>query len=98
MIFDWQKNGWTDHIGFVEQVNGNQMVTIEGNTSRVVARPEYSVVETVAVGKKSVVEIAGEVVAGKWGNGDERVLRLKRAGYDAGAVQKSESAGSEEVL
>lgn len=37
--------------------------------------------------KKSVSTIATEVIAGKWGNGDERVKKLKAAGYDPKAVQ-----------
>jgi len=37
--------------------------------------------------KKSVEEIAREVIAGKWGNGTARVAKLKAAGYDAAAVQ-----------
>ncbi len=40
-----------------------------------------------AGGKKSIDEIAKEVIAGKWGNGSERVQKLKAAGYDADAVQ-----------
>ncbi len=39
-------------------------------------------------GKKSVDEIAKEVIDGKWGNGSERKKRLKAAGYDYKAVQK----------
>ena len=35
----------------------------------------------------SVVELAHEVMAGKWGNGEDRRLRLLAAGYDANAVQ-----------
>ena len=38
--------------------------------------------------KKSVDEIAKEVLDGKWGNGDARVKALKEAGYDPDAVQK----------
>lgn len=38
--------------------------------------------------KKSVEEIAREVVLGKWGNGDDRINRLKSAGYDPAEVQK----------
>lgn len=38
--------------------------------------------------KKSNTEIAKEVIAGKWGNGDERKKKLKAAGYDYNAVQK----------
>lgn len=38
--------------------------------------------------KKTFDQIAQEVIDGKWGNGDERVQRLKAAGYDPSAVQK----------
>lgn len=38
--------------------------------------------------KKSVDVIAREVVAGKWGNGEDRKKRLQAAGYDYGAVQR----------
>ena len=38
--------------------------------------------------KKSVQEIAREVVIGKWGNGEARKSALEKAGYDYSAVQK----------
>lgn len=38
--------------------------------------------------KKSIDTIAREVIRGDWGNGIERVNRLKAAGYDYDAVQK----------
>lgn len=38
--------------------------------------------------KKSVDEIAREVIAGKWGNDPQRTQKLTAAGYDAAAVQK----------
>jgi hypothetical protein len=38
-------------------------------------------------GGKSVSQLADEVVAGKWGNGDVRKNRLRAAGYDPAAVQ-----------
>ena len=38
--------------------------------------------------KKSVTEIAKEVIAGKWGNGDARKKALTKAGYNYEAVQK----------
>ncbi len=38
--------------------------------------------------KKSVEELAKEVIEGKWGNGQDRIDRLTKAGYDAKAVQK----------
>lgn len=37
--------------------------------------------------KKSNLEIAKEVIAGKWGNGQERKNKLAAAGYDYNAVQ-----------
>ena len=38
-------------------------------------------------GKKTVAELAEEVLAGKWGNGGDRKARLTAAGYDYNAVQ-----------
>ena len=38
--------------------------------------------------KKSVETLAKEVIAGKWGNGDERKKKLTAAGYDYSAVQE----------
>ena len=38
--------------------------------------------------KKTVEQLADEVLAGKWGNGIERKNRLSAAGYDYNAVQK----------
>jgi len=37
--------------------------------------------------KKSIAEVAKDVEAGKYGNGDERTKKLKDAGYDPAAVQ-----------
>lgn len=100
IVFDWQKNSWADHIGFVEKVEGNKVTTIEGNTSRRVARrtitwndwrvtgyarPKYPVSTKPS---KSTNDIAREAIAKKWGNGEERKQRLIKAGYDFKAVQK----------
>lgn len=38
--------------------------------------------------KKSVTEIAKEVIQGKWGNGTDRKNRLEKAGYNYNEVQK----------
>nr|DAV69797.1 MAG TPA: peptidoglycan hydrolase [Caudoviricetes sp.] len=45
------------------------------------------VVPTPAPSKKSVDELAREVIRGEWGNGSNRRVRLERAGYDYDAVQ-----------
>lgn len=67
-----QRNGW---------------ISYEGNMRNDVSRV-WSGKLAKAEPKKSVDEIAKEVLDGKWGNGDERVKRLKEAGYDPSAVQK----------
>lgn len=41
---------------------------------------------------KTVDEVAREVIAGKWGAGEERKKRLTAAGYDYNAVQKRVNA------
>ena len=41
-----------------------------------------------ASGKKSISQIAKEVINGEWGNGDTRKKKLESAGYDYDAVQK----------
>lgn len=42
--------------------------------------------------KKTVDELAAEVIAGKWGNGSDRKARLTAAGYDYAAVQSAVNA------
>jgi hypothetical protein len=92
----------TNHVGIVESVSGRTINTIEGNTSvtsndnggkvmrrrrtgNIVAyaRPAYS-----PEIKKSNEEIAHEVIAGEWGNGEERKRRLEAAGYNYETIRK----------
>lgn len=42
--------------------------------------------------KKTVDQVAQEVINGSWGNGDDRKRRLKAAGYDYNAVQNAVNA------
>ena len=55
------------------------------------ARPKYgtsgSTSKPSTSGKKTVSEIADEVIAGKWGNGNDRKAKLEAAGYDYDAIQ-----------
>lgn len=43
--------------------------------------------KTTTTTKKTIAQIAKEVIAGKWGNGDARKKKLEAAGYDYDAVQ-----------
>lgn len=95
--------GWSDHVGIVESVSGGQITVIEGNYGDAVKRrklavngryirgygvPNYDTVTTNATKpQKSVEEIAKEVIAGKWGAGEERKKKLAAAGYDYETIQ-----------
>lgn len=96
-------NGGSDHIGVVVSVSGGTITVIEGNKSEAVgyrkipvgwgyirgyARPRYESGDSISAPEKTVDELAREVLQGKWGNGDERAVRLKNAGYSYDAVQK----------
>lgn len=79
--------------GRVEGFSGG----IDVDTSKIKAKSTPSVKPTDKVKKvvkkvkpkKSTKAIAKEVIAGKWGNGSDRVKRLKDSGYDPTKVQKA---------
>ena len=50
-------------------------------------KPEVKPEPEPAPAKKSIDELAQEVIKGKWGNGDARKTALTKAGYDYNAVQ-----------
>lgn len=94
--------GWSDHVGIVKSVSNGVIHVIEGNKSNTVGNRDISVngryirgfiapkyaVSTTNTAKKSVSEVAKEVLAGSWGNGNDRKNRLEAAGYDYQTVQK----------
>lgn len=101
IVFDWRKNGWMDHIGIVEKCSTNKVIVIEGNTSRRVARRTYNWNDWRVAGYarpnyptgadkpgRAISDLASEVIAGKWGNGNERNEALTKAGYNPQAVQR----------
>ena len=69
-------------------------IAVNGRYIRGYGVPKY---EAEAAGNttaatKNVAEVAKEVVAGKWGNGEDRKNRLVAAGYDYNAVQNQVNA------
>lgn len=75
------KNGWgklKSGAGWIYLENP-KYCTVQGKTTTAAAA---------TTAKKSVTEIAKEVIAGKWGNGDARKKALTAAGYDYNTVQK----------
>ncbi len=68
-------------------------MTINGRYIRGFICPKYDAEKVpVSSGKKSLTEIAKEVLAGKWGNGDSRKAALRAAGYSYEAVQAKVNA------
>ena len=77
---------------FVKSVNGSRVVIDKDeNGSNSIMSPidaKYlTVVKTVAETKKTITEIAKEVIAGKWYTGSARKNALTNAGYDYNEVQ-----------
>ena len=69
---------------------GRRTLAVNGRYIRGYGVPKYDA-EAAGSGQapatKSVAEVAKEVIAGKWGNGEDRKSRLTAVGYDYKAVQ-----------
>lgn len=78
--------GYTGTTGYSTGIHLHLgMKDINGNTYQ---NPEkYNYVEPSKAKPKTVEELAKEVIAGKWGNGEDRKKRLRAAGYSYTAVQ-----------
>lgn len=100
VFYDWNADSWSDHVGIVTGVSGSKITVIEGNYSDQVkfrtleasnstiqgyARPAYEAKPEEV--KKSNEEVATEVLAGVYGNGEERAEKLEAAGYDYKTIQ-----------
>lgn len=94
--------GGPDHVGTVDKVSGSKIYVIEGNKSNAVGErtlavngryirgfvtPKYSEMATKPK-KKTVEQLAQEVINGEWGSGSTRKKNLEAAGYDYNSVQK----------
>lgn len=103
ILYDWQDNGkgdntgWPDHVGVVESVDNKYITVIEGNYQDSVKRRKIQIDGKFIRGfitpkyddnKKTINQIAKEVIAGKWGTGEDRKKKLESAGYDYTKVQK----------
>jgi hypothetical protein len=84
-------------------IEGNYSDAVKRRTMKINGRyirgficPRYDTDGTAPGGydaaKKSVAEVAREVISGAWGNGNERVTALKNAGYNFSEVQEKVNA------
>lgn len=85
--------------GNKSQAVGRRTLTVGAGNIRGYARPKYSgsssgggSASSSTSPKKSVSEIADEVIAGKWGNGDARKNAITAAGYNYSEVQAAVNA------
>lgn len=72
----FEKNWHMKYVGWSETISGIEIPVVK-----------IAVPKPAPPAKKSVQQIAKEVIDGKWGDGEERIRRLDRAGYDYNTVQ-----------
>lgn len=85
------------HGNVINTIEGNTSINSNDNGGKVMQRNRYNNIVAYArpkyggtltnVTKKSIEEIAAEVIAGKWGSGNDRRQRLSNAGYDYKQIQ-----------
>lgn len=73
-------NGKVNELPSSADYNGDGKVNV---------RDAAAIAKSLSEHKKSIDEIACEVISGKWGNGEERRQRLTAAGYDYDEVQNA---------
>lgn len=101
IFYDWNLNGELDHVGVVENKNGNNIHVLEGNkndsvsyrdinykngTITKIIRPRYKT-ETKKKSYKNYCDTAIKVINGYYGNGDDRKNKLEKEGYIYEKVQ-----------
>lgn len=84
-------NGWGGNLDLnIAYMTREQWAKYVNPGGKPAAAPAPS--KPAAPAKKSEDTIAAEVIAGKWGNGQDRVNRLRAAGYDPAKVQAKVNA------
>lgn len=81
----WQ---YTSSAGTLDRDIANMTKTAWKKYAKPNSEPAPTPAPTPTPAKKTNEEIADEVLAGKWGNGDDRKNRLEAAGYDYNAIQE----------
>lgn len=73
---------------------GRRTLAVNGRYIRGYGVPKYDAetAGSTATATKSVAEVAKEVIAGKWGNGEDRKARLTAAGYNYQEIQNQVNA------
>ena len=109
VLYDWDGDGYSDHVGILISRDGDTLKVIEGNKSDKVdirtikgtdsniygfcknrlSIQQYDVDSHTNKTKLDNLDaVAMSVIAGKYGNGKERINNLKANGYDYYKVQE----------
>lgn len=99
VMYNWNGDSVPDHVGIITKITGDVLTVVEGNHNRSVGtriirkNSTYimcfiRVKQAETSTKKDLTKVARDVIAGKYGNGNVRKEKLKKAGYDPAAVQK----------
>jgi hypothetical protein len=75
-------------IEFAKLIIRYRAVTALGLDYNTVQKRVNQILRAESRPRKSVDEVAREVIRGQWGNGAQRKRKLMEAGYDAAAVQR----------
>lgn len=89
IFFDWDGNGWANHVEIVEKAQNNLIMSIGGNVENSVKRRITMLDDKHILGYGSLRmseiyynptldEIARDVIAGKYGNGETRKENIYR--------------------
>lgn len=84
-LWQWTSSGRLD--GYNGNLDCNEFYGDTTSWDKYVGTNTSQTTVTPTPTKKSNEEIANEVIAGKWGDGEDRKNRLTQAGYDYNAVQ-----------
>lgn len=85
ILYDWGTGNRFNHVGFIKDITPSHIITVEGNFkgtvgNRRVSRNSSSIKGFICVGRVNksldIERAARDVIAGKYGDGDERVRRL----------------------
>lgn len=91
VVFNRNKYGhvaiFIDDNTMYDQYNGKVAGYVKMQSNPVFVRPNVTLIPDKVEVKKSVEELAKEVINGKWGNGADRKNRLTNAGYNYSEVQ-----------
>ena len=78
---------YTGDYDIWQYTSSGKVSGISGNCDMNYLYNENIIEESTTIDKKSVDELAQEVIDGKWGDGETRKKKLEEAGYDYDAVQ-----------